>query len=152
MKLPYLFLLFLLPSLCFGQSESSKIVVYRLDTIASDSFYLLEKSFVPSGGRRDTLANYILFRDTASFGAFYRNLAQQADGLTKKIDFLTAERDSVRARANRLAVLSTALSNFLSSAQNRSAAPAQKIEAPLKIEAVKPVPTKPPDKKKKKKQ
>jgi hypothetical protein len=144
-KYNFLFLL-LLPLLSLSQSESVKTVVFRLDTIQADSFYLLVKSFVPAGGRRDTLNDYILFRDTVSFRLYYENLAQQASGLTKKIDFLTAERDSIRARANRLAAFQTALTNFASDPDNRF--------APFKIEATKPQPppvAKPPDKKKKKK-
>lgn len=150
MRLLFLLSCLLLSLFASAQPESGKIVVYKLDTIAPDSFYLLEKSFVPSGGRRDTLVNYILFRDTASFGAFYRNLAQQADGLTKKIDFLTVERDSVKARAQRLGALKTALGNFTVSSGNK-ARQSEKVDVPMKIEATAPV-KQPPDKKKKKKQ
>lgn len=147
MTMKHLLFLLLLPvtGLC---QEAAKTVVYRLDTIQADSFYLLEKSYVPAGGRRDTLNNYILFRDTVDFRLFYENLLQQSQGLTTKIDFLTAERDSLRARALRLAGFQTALTNFASDPDNRFA-PIMKIEA-TKPE---PPPKLPPvdDKKKKKK-
>lgn len=129
-----------------AQSESSKTVVFRLDTIQADSFYLLETSYIPSGGRRDTLNNHILFRDTVDFRLYYENMLQQADGLTDKIEFLTLERDSIRARAHRLADYQTSLTDFASDPDNRF--------APFKIEATKPQPppvAKPPDTKKKKK-
>ena len=127
-----LFGLLLLPCSISAQ-EAIKTVYYRLDTIRADSFYLLETSLIPTEGRNDTLNNYIFFRDTVDFRLYYENIDQAATGLTAKIAFLTAERDSLRARATRLGDFQDDLNTFAGN-------PANRFLAPFIVPAVEPLP------------
>ena len=106
-------LIMAIPFLGFCQSEQDKTVVFAVDTAATDSFFVLQTTFVPGIGKIDTLKEYKFFRDTQSLKNYRDNLKFQVDALLERIKFLRIEYDSLNSRLLELDTIVAEVINFV---------------------------------------
>lgn len=103
--------LFFLCRFAQGQ-ESAKSVVYTIDSLKIDSFYLVERIFSTTGTRPDTLVKYTLFRDTTEFRKYINLQKRVAKNRKTDFQFLKLEFDSLDSRAGRLEDLGSSKFGF----------------------------------------
>lgn len=97
------FLPVLFPVFLFGQTID-KPVIYKIDRLKSDSFYLAEFYYGSDTNktRQDTLLVYTLFVDTSDFRAYINDLSRDARRLERQYLPAKIQYDSISNRVDRL--------------------------------------------------
>jgi len=112
----------LLPTFCMAQSPT---VAYTLDTLAKDSFFLMETVTRPMSGspRPQELTTSLLFRDTSELTAYVVGLKQQLAEMNTRIAHITGERDFLAAKIHVISGLQDSVFFKSGGVDDRSALP-----------------------------
>ena len=100
MRYILLFLAALSCGILIGQNAGN-LVTYRVDKVADDSIYLIERT-VTTGQRPDTIIRNTLFNDTIALKRHVLRARQIAKDKKAKFQAIKLEYDSLDARAKRL--------------------------------------------------